>query len=183
MLSVFSTPRRDDHLADLALVGHVVADQKVLHHLLGDGRAALRVARIGEIADESADDAALVDAVMVEKAPVFGGDERFLHRVRDGGERDPDPPVARLEHIGEIAALAVEDHAHARELPALEPRCVGQIGSGVVIELDHLAEVDHRTGDILVLAELMVGGVEVGEIDAVKGLDIAGDHLWIVQGG
>ena len=34
--------RRHDHLADLALVGEVVAHQQVLHDLLGDGRAALR---------------------------------------------------------------------------------------------------------------------------------------------
>ena len=35
-------PRRHDHLADFSLVSNVVADQEVLHHLLGDGRAALR---------------------------------------------------------------------------------------------------------------------------------------------
>ena len=66
-------------------------------------------------------------------------------------------------------------------LRALEPRLVGQIGGGVVVELDHLAEVDDRIGDGLVLAELMIGGVEVGEIDAVKGLDVAADRLRIVQ--
>ena len=108
-----------DHLADLALVGHVVADQEVLHHLLGDGRAALRTARVGEITNEGADDAALVDAVMIEEAPVFGRDERLLHQIGNGGERDPDPAVARFEHVGEIAALAVEDHAHARQLGPL----------------------------------------------------------------
>ena len=31
----------DDHLADLALEGDAVADQQILRHLLGDGRAAL----------------------------------------------------------------------------------------------------------------------------------------------
>ena len=35
-------PRRHDHLADLAVVGQVFADQEVLDDLLGDGRAALR---------------------------------------------------------------------------------------------------------------------------------------------
>ena len=60
-------------------------------------------------------------------------------------------------------------------LLALEPRLVGQVGRRVVEELDHLAEVDDRIVDALVLAELMVGGVEVGEIDAVKGLDVGAD--------
>src|SRR5262247_2226015 len=48
-------PRRHDHLADLALVGEILADQEVLHDLLGDGRAALRPPRLGEVADEGAD--------------------------------------------------------------------------------------------------------------------------------
>ena len=37
-------PGRHDHLADLALVGDVVAYQQVLHHLLGDGGAAAAAA-------------------------------------------------------------------------------------------------------------------------------------------
>ena len=74
-------PRGDDHFADLALVGHVLADQQVLDHLLGDGRAALRPSGLGQIADEGADDAALVDAVVLIEAAVFGGDERLLHVV------------------------------------------------------------------------------------------------------
>ena len=117
-------PRGHDHFADLAFVGHVLADQEVLHDLLRDGGAALRPARVGEIADEGADDAALVDTVMLEETPVLGGDERLLHQVRNLGERDPDPPIARLEYVGEIAAFAVKHHAHARQLAALEPRLV-----------------------------------------------------------
>ena len=98
-------PRRHDHLADLALIGHVLADQEIFHHLLGDGRAALRPARLGEIADEGADDAALVDAVMLKEAPVFGGDERLLHEIGNVGERHPDAPIAGLEHVGEVLPL------------------------------------------------------------------------------
>jgi hypothetical protein len=63
--------------------------------------------------------------------------------------------------------------AHARKLAALEQRLIGQIGSGVIEELDHLVEIDDGVGDTVVLAELMIGGVQVGEIDAVKGLNVA----------
>ena len=60
---------------------------------------------------------------------------------------------------------------------------VGQIGRGVVEELDHLAEIDHRIADILVLAEPVIGDVQVGEIDAVKGLDAGADRLLVVERG
>ena len=125
----------------------------------------------GKIADEGADDAALVDTVMLEETPVLGGDERLLHQVRNLGERDPDPPIARLEYVGEIGSFAVKHRAHARQLAALEPRLVREIGSRVVIELDDLANIDDRLVDALILAELVISGVQVGEIDAVKGFD------------
>ena len=176
-------PRGDDHLADLALIGDVLADQEILHDLLRDGRAALRPARLGEIADEGADDAALVDAVMLEETPVLGGDESLLHEIGNGGERHPDAAVARLEHVGKISALAVEHHAQARQFPALQPGLVGQIGRRVIEKLDDLAEIDHRIGHALVLAELPVGGIEVGEIDAVKGLDVGAQRLRVVERG
>ena len=150
MLSVFFEPRGDDHLADLALIGDVVADQQILHHLLGDGRAALRPSRIGEIADEGADDAAFVDAVVLIEALVLGGDERLLHEIGNIGERHPDAAVAGLVHVGEFVALAVEHRAHARQFLALERvelALVRQIGRRVVEKVDHLAEVDHRLVD------------------------------------
>ena len=46
--------------------------------------------------------------------------------------------------------------ARAGELASLELRLIGQIGGSVIEELDHLAEVDHRIGDVLVLAELVM---------------------------
>jgi hypothetical protein len=53
---------------------------------LGDGRAALRPPRSAEIADEGANDAALIDAVVLQKPSVLGGDECFLHDIRYFGE-------------------------------------------------------------------------------------------------
>ena len=58
---------------------------------------------------------------------------------------------------------------------------IRQVGRRVVVEVDHLADIDDRVVDRLVLAELVIGGVEVGEIDAVEGLDVGADRLWIVE--
>src|SRR5438128_9077290 len=68
-------PRRHDHLADLALVGEVIAHQQVLHDLLGDGRAALRPSELGEAIDEGADQAALVDPFVLVEAFVLSREE------------------------------------------------------------------------------------------------------------
>ena len=45
---------------------------------------------------------------------------------------------------------------------------IGQIGDRLVVMVDDLAEVDSRT--LLVLAELSVGGLQIGKIDAEKRL-------------
>ena len=121
--------------------------------------------------------------MVLEETPVLGGDESLLHEIGNGGERHPDAAIARLEHVGEISTLAVEHHAQARQFPALQAGLVGQIGRGVIEKRDHLAEVDHRIGDALVLAELAVGGIEVGEINAVKGLDVGAQRLRVVERG
>ena len=85
--------------------------------------------------------------------------------------------ASRGRHVGEGATLAVEHHAHGRQLAALEAGRVGQVRRRAVEELDHLAEIDHRIGNVLVLAELVVGGVQIGEVDAVESLDVAGDRF------
>ena len=136
----------------------VVADQKIFHHLLGNRGAALRPARIGEIADEGADDAALVDAVMRIEAPVFGGDEGVAHGFGNVSERNPQTPVAGLEHIGEIPALPVQHQAHARQSLVFENVLIRQISGRSVEKIDHLPHVDDRIRDRLVLAELVIGG-------------------------
>ena len=121
--------------------------------------------------------------MVLQEPPVLGGNEGFLHDVRNLRERYPDTAIARLEHVGEGATLAVEHHAHGRQLAALEAGRVGQVRRRAVEELDHLAEIDHRIGNVLVLAELVVGGVQIGEVDAVESLDVAGDRFGVVQGG
>ena len=142
------------------------------------GRAGL-----GEIADEGADDAALVDAMVLVEAPVFGGDERLLHEVGNVAERHPDAPVAGLEHVGEILAAAVEHGAHARQLLALE--ALGSGRSAAALLKKSMTWPRSTTGLVmgLVLAELVIGGVEVGEVEAVKGLDVGAYRLGVVQRG
>src|SRR5262245_9184928 len=136
-------PRRHDHLADLALVGEVFAHQQVLDDLLGDGRAALRAPGGGEIADEGADQAALVDPLMLIEAFVLGRKKSLLHVLGDVGEWHPYPPLVLLEYLGEAFALAVEHDARARKLHALELGVIGQVGGRLVIEIDYGAEI-HR---------------------------------------
>ena len=58
---------------------------------------------------------------------------------------------------------------------------VREIGGRLVVEIDHLAEVDRGLGDLLVLAELPVGDVQVGKIDAAERLDLAGERLRVLH--
>ena len=175
--------RGDDHLAHLALVGHVVADEQVLGHLLGDGGAALRPSGLGEVADEGADDAALVDAFVLMEALVLGGDESLLHMLGDVGERHPDAAVVGFVDFAEALAVAVEDGADARQPQPFQFRVVGQIGDGRVVVGDDGAEIDGRARDRLALAELPVDEVQLAEVDALQDLDLAGHGLRVLHGG
>ena len=151
-------PRSHHHLADLALIGEVFPHQQVLHDLLGDGRAALRAAGLGKIADEGADQAALVDALVVVEALVLRRHECLLHVLGNVGEHHPDPALVLLEHLGKALALAVEHHARSGKLDALELGVIGQVRERLVVEIDDVAEIDRRRCHLLVLAELAVGG-------------------------
>ena len=77
--------RRYDHLSDLALIAHVLANEQVLHHLLGDRGTALRPAGSAQIAEEGADDAALIDSMVIEKTAILGGDRRLLQIIGNFG--------------------------------------------------------------------------------------------------
>src|SRR5205085_4023431 len=147
-------PRCHDHLADLALVGQIFADQQILDDLLGDGRAALRPAGCGEIADEGADQAALVDPLVLIEASILGREKSLLHVLRDVGKRHPDSPLVLLEYLGETLATPVEDDARAGQPHALELGMIGQIGTRIVGEIDSVAKIHRRYSDGLVLAEL-----------------------------
>ena len=56
-------------------------------------------------------------------------------------ERHPDAPVA-LRQVGEALALGVEHAARAGIPQSLETGVVRQVGHGVVVETDDLADID-----------------------------------------
>lgn len=163
-------PRRDDHLADLALVGDVVADREVLDHLLGDGRTTRRTSRRSEIGDEGADHAALVDAVMGLEALVLGGDEGLLHQRRNRRDRHDDAAPVRLGGLGEGLAGAVEDPGHAGQRLVAQGLGAGQVLGGVVVELDHRLGVEGRVRRVLAFAELLVARVQLVQVEPVQDL-------------
>src|SRR5262249_14132709 len=143
---------------------------------------ALRAAGLGEIADEGADQAALVDPLVLVEALVLGGDEGVAHMLRDVGERYPDPALVPLKHLGKALALAIEHHARPGQLEPLELAVVWQVGSSLVVEIDYVAEIDGGLLDLLILAELPVSGLQIGEIDAAERFALA-DRLRVVHGG
>ena len=174
--------RGEHHLAQLALIGDVVADQEILHHLLGDGRSALGPARAGEVRDHGADQAALVDALVLVEALVLGGDERLLDMDRNVAQRHPDAAIA-FRQVGEALALAVEHAAGPGGAQRLEAGGIRQVGHRLVVETDDGADVDGRVLDVLVLAELAVDHDHVVELEPVQRLDLRGEGAGVVHRG
>src|SRR3954447_20817498 len=58
---------------------------------------------------------------------------------------------------------------------------IGQVGDRLVVVVDDLAEIDRGHRHLLVLAELTVGRLQIGKIDAAKCLVLAGHRLRIVH--
>ncbi len=138
---------------------------------------------MGKIADEGANDAALVNALVLVEALVLGGEEGLLHRLRNIGERHPHAALVLLEDLGKALAAPVEHNARARKLEAFELVVIGQICERLVVEIDHVTEIDRGRIDLLVLAELAVGDLQVCEIYAMKDLALAGNSLRIFHRG
>src|SRR5262249_41951881 len=133
---------------------------QILHDLLGDGRATLRPPRVTEIADEGADDTALINAMMLKEVPILGGDKCSLHVIWNIVEANPNAPVAGREHLGVGLLLAIQYCAHAGQLPAFQRKRIRKFGGSVIEKVNYLAKINDRIGDILALtfAELLVGG-------------------------
>src|SRR6516164_2473304 len=64
-------PGGQNHFSDLALVGHLIPHEKILHHLLGNGRAPLRPTGLRQVFYERADQRVLIDSVVVIEALVL----------------------------------------------------------------------------------------------------------------
>ena len=63
----------------------------------------------------------------------------------------------------------------------LVPGVIRQVAGRLVVEIDHVAEVDGRPRHRLVLAELPVGGVQVGKVEVAERRDFAGKRRRVVQ--
>ena len=119
-------------LAELALVGALVADVGVLDVLLGDGRPALDDRAGLDVEDHGAHDGLVVDAVVLVEALVLDGHRGLLHHVRDLGAGDDDAVLAAVQLGQEHLAGAVVDGGVDGELVALEVVERGQVaGDGV----------------------------------------------------
>ena len=178
-------PRGHDHLADLALVGDVVAHRQVFHHLLRNGRAAGRPSRRGEVADEGADHTALVDAVVLVETLVLGRDEGLLHEVGHAFDRHDEAAPMRLEGLGIGLARRIQDDAGAGQLDVAQGLGRGQVLHGVVVEGDHRRRLERRIGRVLTLAELLVARVQLGDVEPVQDLGrvVARHRARILHGG
>ena len=97
--------------------------------------------------------------------------------------RREDAAAVLLVDLREALALAVEDQAQARQARALQRRVVRQVRDRLVVVGDHLAEPHGRVLDRLVLAELLVDGVQLAEVEALEGLGLAGDGLRVLHRG
>src|SRR5690606_32046844 len=116
-------------LLDLAFNRDLVAQKEILRDLLGDGRGAFGtlLAHVLQVCDRRADDAAYVDAAMLEERLVLGGDERVDDEPRHNVDGHEDAPL--LGELAEQLAVAGIDPRDDRRLVIGELTVVGQIAA------------------------------------------------------
>ena len=135
---------RHQDLLDLAPPVALAGQEKILHQLLGQGRAALAHAMRGEVHPGGFDDTDQVDAVMLVEAMVLGGEDRVDQRGRNLRKRyqaallpatlENSAYQLRLE-LGREQRLAIERVAH-REHRVARPqghfdRFAREVGIGI----------------------------------------------------
>ena len=119
---------------------------------------------------------------MLVEAFVLGREEGLLHVLGDIGERNPHAALVLLEDFGERQTIAVEEDAGTRKLHAFELGVVGQVGGRLVVEVNHVGEVNNGYRYVLVRANLTISRLQIRKIDSSKQLVLAGDRLRIVEG-
>ncbi len=60
---------------------------------------------------------------------------------------------------------------------------VGEISECPIIKFDHFSDIDHWGGDRLVLAELFIGDMQIGDFDPPECHIPAGGSLRVIHGG
>jgi hypothetical protein len=136
-----------------------------------------------QVANEAADQRTLVYAFMLVEALVLGRDKRLLYVLWNISKADRDSPLVPLMHLRETFAFEVEHLARAGQAPTLEARMIGKVSQRPIIEFDHLFDIDDRVGDCLVLAELSVGGIQVGDFDPAECHITSRGCLRVIHGG
>ena len=129
-------------LADLAGVGLLgsggtflvalgLVEQRLLHHLLGDGRPTLDRPTVGLVGHEGTQRAPQVEGAVLVEAVVLDRDDRLHHRARDRLERDVDP-VLVVEGGDQVAVDVVDARLLGQVLGLERLRQVDQTGTGVL---------------------------------------------------
>ena len=115
---------RDLGLADLALVGALVGDVEVAGELHRDRRAALHGLLVDEVLHARADEALVVDALVLVEAAVLDRDGRVLEQLRElvarGGQAqlgrldEAEPRAVGGQHLGVGARVALLQRGQRR---------------------------------------------------------------------
>ena len=115
VLGVFAfEPKRQDRLLDLSRGGALLGQEEVFGKLLGERRAALGEAAMGQVAEDSARNADRIDAEMVVEAPVLDRHEGLGQIGRQLLEVDR--AAAGLAAVGEERPVAGENGDVGRAL-------------------------------------------------------------------
>ena len=124
----------EHRVLDLPRERPLVAGDRVLHELLGDGRASLDDPALLGVLDGGPDDRLHVHAGVLIEALVFDRDDGVAHRNRDVADRH-DRAVLVGVQVGDVPALAVVDARGLRErgdrrLRVRDPRERDRAGAG-----------------------------------------------------
>ncbi len=132
----------EDRLADLALDRALVAGDRVLHELLGDGRAALVQLAAADVGPQRPKGAADVDPAVGVEAAVLRGDHRLLQHLGDVLGLHGDAGLELLER-GDLVARRVVDPADLRR----RRRCaLGEVGGERQEEVRRQHDARRRDG-------------------------------------
>ncbi len=134
-------PERQQRLLDLAVVGLLGGEQEVLGDLLGDGRGALPLARLG-VGQEGAHDPLGVDAAVLVEVLVLGRQEGRDDDLRHRLDRQVQPALAGV--LGQQRAVRRVDAGHHRRLVIGERGVVGQVLAVLPVEVTAHRRADHE---------------------------------------
>ncbi len=127
---------------------------------------------------------ALVDAAVLMEALVLGGDERGAgHAAGISASGTQTRRWSCSNTSANFWPRPSSSDAGARQPHAAQARMVRQVRDRAVVEFDDIGDVDRRILDRLVLAELLVGDVQIAKVHPAELRQAAGHRLRIVHRG